>query len=253
MERSKICLPILHLPLPKNYNRGSRFTRSGVPSFLRFSRSFFYSGRRGIAWRPLKITYFRGQGRFFFLEAEAPRTHWPREKDRQRRDERKRSQESRKERKWEKERGSVLVSPSARLVLFHRPHPLFVPFSLWSPALLEAGCNNGCPLIIERPRHFKEIPGEPITGTPFRSLLKISSLLLPSCPSHLPSSSGARVDARSPRSQARRRERGNDKNNERRDRASWKIGFVSRDGTYRTVRPLSARIIIPPLFLLGGS
>lgn len=66
MERSKICLPILHLPLPKNYNRGSRFTRSGVPSFLRFSRSFFYSGRRGIAWWPLKITYFRGQGRFFF-------------------------------------------------------------------------------------------------------------------------------------------------------------------------------------------
>lgn len=148
----------------------------------------------------------------------------------------------------------MLVSPSARLVLFHRPHPLFVPFSLWSPALLEAGCNNGCPLIIERPRHFKEIPESPSPGLRFVRSLKFLPFFsfLTRVIFHR-SSSGPRVDARSPRSQARRREQGNDKNNERRDRASWKIGFVSREGTYRTVRPLSARIIIPPLFLLGVS
>lgn len=45
-----------------------------------------------------------------------------------------------------------------------------IPFS---PSTRKPRCNNGCPLIIGRPRHFKKIP-RAHHGIPFRSLLKIS-------------------------------------------------------------------------------
>lgn len=62
------------------------------------------------------------------------------------------------------------------LSLSHSSHSLLFP-SILSLFLFtsarESRCNNGCPLIIGRPRHFKEIP-RAHHETQFRSLLKIS-------------------------------------------------------------------------------
>lgn len=176
-----------------------------IPGFPMFSRSFF-NFERGIAW-PLKSRISMGD---FFSSGQAVR------------ETREKENTKSKERKKEKRKGG---DERARFawVLFHRTPPSFRSFLTSSPALLEARCNNGCPLIIERPRHFKEIPGEPITGTPFRSLLKISSLL----PPFLPESSNAPF--RGCPSVQEEGGRVENKNNERRDRASWKIGFASRD------------------------
>lgn len=63
------------------------------------------------------------------------------------------------------------LSPSDSLFSFlSRARASFTSFSLF---VRELRCNNGCPLIIGRPRHFKEKP-RAHHETAFRSVLKIS-------------------------------------------------------------------------------
>jgi len=87
----------------------------------------------------------------------------------------------------------------------------------------EPRCNNGCPLIIGRPRHFKEIP-RAHHGPPFRSRsLKSPS---PPAPPRVPRSLS------SCRERASRESPGN-KNNQRGGRCRWKISFESYEGAHR--------------------
>ena len=133
------------------------------------------------------------------------------------------------------------VGPSPPVVL----HSLFVSFlTLVASSLLEARCNNGCPLIIERPRHFKEIPGEsPSPGTPFRSLLKISSPFLFSLSLSLSLSlvvlrESLGVDRSFSFASKKKENRVTTKTMS--DVIAPRGKLVSpREGTYRTVRPLS--------------
>lgn len=106
----------------------------------------------------LKIMYFRGQvGRFFFLLRSPSFVVC-----------------------YHLSPLSLSLSHSSHSVLF--PSILSLSFYLRSR---ESRCNNGCPLIIGRPRHFKEIP-RAHHETQFRSLLKISfSLSLCSLSLHL--------------------------------------------------------------------
>lgn len=77
--------------------------------------------------------------------------------------------------------GQTFFSPFSPRVSFRRLPPSLRRFSFlsrsslipFSPSTREPRCNNGCPLIIGRPRHFKKIP-RAHHGIPFRSLLKIS-------------------------------------------------------------------------------
>lgn len=153
----------------------------------------------------LKIMYFRGGvGRTFFLRS--PRVSFRR------------------------------LPPSLRRFSFLSCSSLSHPVLLPPPG--EPRCNNGCPLIIGRPRHFKKIP-RAHHGIPFRSLLKIS-LPLP-LPSFLTLSRLLFLRGV--------RDAGN-KNNQRGDRCSWKISFVSREHLPRIrnscwsfVGPLDVRFI----------